>query len=198
MFCGNCGTQHPDDFNFCQACGNPVSKPVEQEDNPPLQPVAEQEMQAQPESEFIEQADNTSEQPASEQEPQIQPQSEPIQQIDYISQQPTPQSHTTSTSGQCGISITCKKQFGQFLILKPPTIILNDSPNSFFELVWKQPCFIPIPPGVPTKITVQFHYLGKARGAASAMVHVIPGQVAMFSYKTPMIIFSPGKLVCLG
>jgi hypothetical protein len=134
--------------------------------------------------------------PAAAPEMPVQPQPEPIQQAAHVPQQPLPQTGAPPMAEQTGIWITCKKQFGQFLIRKPPTIILNDT--QAMELVWKQACFVPISPGVPTMITVQFHYMGKARGAASTTVQVSPGQVAMFSYKTPIIMYSAGKLVYLG
>ncbi len=101
MFCKKCGTQIPENAQFCPACGTPVSAKVEAPQSPPpaepqTQNVAQAETSEQPEV-VEQQAPPTTETSQAPQQPEVQQQAPPPQ---GFQQAPPPQGYQQATPSQ--------------------------------------------------------------------------------------------------
>jgi hypothetical protein len=94
-----------------------------------------------------------------------------------------------------GIKIVCKKVFGQFLITEKPYCTINDT--QIEQLEWGKETFVPLPPNVPLKMTVQFPYSAypdRACGLATISTQLNTDEIQTYEYTTPVVAYHSGKI----
>tara|TARA_B100000676_G_scaffold227406_1_gene225326 strand:+ start:97 stop:402 length:306 start_codon:yes stop_codon:yes gene_type:complete len=94
-----------------------------------------------------------------------------------------------------GISIISKKVLGQFLIVAQPQVYVNGKLNK--KLKWNREVFLHLEPFKNHQILINFQYFGKPVCQAIMEVSLNPGEIMKFRYKTPIIVYSPGKITRL-
>ncbi len=99
-------------------------------------------------------------------------------------------------SANTGLVILSKKIFGQWLITSPPQVIING--QIMQHLSWNNDVFVPLEPGYNHQIEVSFPYLGGNVCKALMVVHLHPGEVQRYRYRTAFFVFSNGKLTRTG
>jgi len=91
-----------------------------------------------------------------------------------------------------GISILCKRRFGQFLITERPYCIINNAET--IVLQWDRSTIIHLVPDMPYQIVIQFMYMGRPCGTAYSQFRLRPGEIGYYRYKSPFIVYSPGSV----
>ncbi len=95
-----------------------------------------------------------------------------------------------------GISLICKRRFGQFLITQRPYCVINNMQTMTLE--WDRSVVIPLIPDMPYQISIQFMYMGKPCGTALLRFTLRPGELGHYQYKSPFFMFSPGSVKRIG
>jgi hypothetical protein len=91
-----------------------------------------------------------------------------------------------------GITITCHRRFGQFLITNQPSLIAGTT--KVMSLRWGEPVFVPLPAGVTHQLVIQFLYIGTACGIAEFSAELQDGEIQAFVYRAPFIVYFSGRI----
>lgn len=91
-----------------------------------------------------------------------------------------------------GITIECKKPFGQFLVTNQPYCIINGEQKK--PLKWKERVSVPLQPNKTYQISVKYPYIGEECGVVNFKISVKEGEIKHLLYNAPKVVSSPGKI----